>query len=70
MSAERDFDFLEGHVAHLVVHPYDDAYLYDPVCHFIVDRNVAADHFEQIDHNGHALLAAARLELGVEQRVE
>ena len=64
----HDFDFLDKHVDHLVDHPYDVKYYYDPVHHFIVDKYVVAVH-QHLNHD-HVILAAAHFDLGVEQYIE
>ena len=59
---DYDFDFLDKHVDHLVDHPYDDLYYYDPQHHFIVRRDVVHHLFAV--HDNHVLFASAHIDVG------
>jgi hypothetical protein len=63
---DHDFKFVHNHIDHLVDHPYDDKYYYDPQHHFIVHKHVVA---RTIEHNEHVFFASAHLELGTGELV-
>lgn len=62
-----DFKFVHKHIDHLVDHPYDDKYYYDPEHHFIVHKHVVA---RTIEHNEHVLFASGELDLLVDKLID